>query len=228
MSDMSELAALIDLAYKTERVASRRLAASAGISPDHALHTILLAKAGAAGLPALLEARRAEQTAVLERAAQRVYRQDTLRTARAGRHVAAPGGWRAWFDGSARPNPGRCGIGGLLTAPDGRAIEISQDAGYGSSSEAEYRALIAVLRAAIAAGARGLAIHGDSRVVIDDMSGAVPAPALSDLRTLASSLLAQLDGASLRWIPRHKNGAADALSQRAVPPLASSSATSIG
>jgi ribonuclease HI len=65
------------------------------------------------------------------------------------------------------------------------------------------------------AGARGLTIHGDSRVVIDDMNGQVPSPGLAPLRLQAAALLAQVDGASLRWIPRHRNGAADALSQRA-------------
>jgi ribonuclease HI len=136
---------------------------------------------------------------------------------RPDRHVAPPGTWRAWFDGSARPNPGRCTIGAVLSAPTGQTREISLAAGYGDSSEAEYRALIALLQAAVEAGAQGLAIHGDSRVVIDDMNGPphTAAPALASYRQQAHTLLAQLDGATLRWIPRHKNGAADALSQRA-------------
>lgn len=136
---------------------------------------------------------------------------------RADRHTAPPGTWRAWFDGSARPNPGRCTIGAVLTGPSGQAHEISQAAGYGDSSEAEYRALIALLQAAIEVGAQGLAIHGDSRVVIDDMNGPAHAasPALAAYRREASRLMARLDGATLRWVPRHKNGAADALSQRA-------------
>ncbi|MEH6436071.1 ribonuclease HI family protein, partial [Massilia sp. DD77] len=128
--------------------------------------------------------------------------------------------WNAWFDGSARPNPGRCGIGAILEGPDGQRIELSQDAGYGNSSEAEYRALIAVLQAAVRQGAGELAIHGDSQVVVDDVNGPECAAAaiLRPYRDQARALLARLPGATLRWIPRHKNTRADALSQRAFPP----------
>jgi ribonuclease HI len=133
------------------------------------------------------------------------------------RHDGPPTPWRAWFDGSAHPNPGNCGIGALLTGPAGERIEISRAAGYGNSSEAEYRALIALLEAAVQAGADGLTIYGDSKVVIDDLNGsdAAAAPSLSELRRTALALTARLTGHTLRWIPRHKNGEADALSQLA-------------
>jgi ribonuclease HI len=39
------------------------------------------------------------------------------------------------------------------------------------------------------------------------------------LRAEALALLARLPQALLRWIPRHRNTRADALSQRAIPPL---------
>ncbi|MDQ2821495.1 MAG: ribonuclease HI family protein, partial [Pseudomonadota bacterium] len=136
-------------------------------------------------------------------------------------HTITP--WRGWFDGSAHPNPGRCGIGALLLGPAGERREIAQAAGYGNSSEAEYLALIALLETAVAAQAHGLTIYGDSRVVIDDMH--VPAAqslrhlhaaaqSLRHLHAAAHALMAQLTDVRLRWIPRHKNGAADALSQR--------------
>jgi ribonuclease HI len=129
----------------------------------------------------------------------------------------AAGGWRAWFDGSARPNPGRCAIGALLTGPDGQLVEISRPAGYGDSSEAEYRALIALLEAAIAHEAQQLTIYGDSLVVVDDVNGPdhAAAPAFQTYRRAVHGLLAQLGQVTLRWIPRHRNTAADALSQRA-------------
>ncbi len=126
-------------------------------------------------------------------------------------------GWRAWFDGSARPNPGRCTIGALLTGPAGEVIEISRQAGYGDSSEAEYRALIALLEAAIDQQARDLTVFGDSLVVIDDVNGPDHAAArvLQPYRDQVHALLARLGDVTLRWIPRHRNTAADALSQRA-------------
>jgi ribonuclease HI len=96
-------------------------------------------------------------------------------------------------------------------------IEISRPAGHGDSSEAEYRALIALLEAAIDHQAHPLAIFGDSLVVVDDVNGPdhAAAPVLHAYRSTVHALLAQLDGVTLRWIPRHRNTAADALSQRA-------------
>lgn len=140
--------------------------------------------------------------------------------ARRAIHDGQPTPWRAWFDGSARPNPGQCGIGAVLRGPDGAGVELALPAGYGNSSEAEYRALIAVLEAAVEHGAFDLTVHGDSRVVIDDVNGAdaLAAPSLAAYRARVHSLAARIPGLSLRWVPRHKNLEADALSQRAAEP----------
>ncbi|HEX8613656.1 MAG TPA: ribonuclease HI family protein [Telluria sp.] len=215
---MTELTYLLAAAFKTERGAARRLAARAGIGEEQALRAVLEQRAGAKGLAHLLDQRAALATSEAARLAARDARRALARSATAIKHDGPASAWRAWFDGSAHPNPGRCGIGALLTGPAGENIEISRPAGYGNSSEAEYLALIAVLEAAVAIGARGLTVHGDSRVVIDDVNGAEPAgaPSLRSYRTRAQALLEQIDGACLRWLPRHKNQAADALSQRAV------------
>lgn len=126
-----------------------------------------------------------------------------------------PTPWRAWFDGCAHPNPGQCSIGGLLQGPDGQQHTLSREAGYGNSSEAEYRALIAILEKALEAGADDLTIYGDSQGVIDDVLAPRGAPSLSILREQALALISQLPVVTLRWIPRHKNAQADALSQQA-------------
>jgi ribonuclease HI len=208
---MFDLAYLQFAAYKTERAASRRLM-DAGMPEREALLQTLTLSAGKQGLAALLESRAALQQRSAERAAARTA--DQARRAVVIDATVTP--WRAWFDGSAHPNPGRCGIGALLLGPGGEQVEIAQAAGYGNSSEAEYRALVALLAAAVAAGAHGLTIYGDSRVVIDDVQQAPhrAAPSLHALHAAANGLLAQLPGTRLRWIPRHKNTAADALSQR--------------
>lgn len=215
---MIESTHLLAAAFKAERSASRKLAARSGISEEQALRITLERCAGARGLAQLLDERACLRAAEEQRLAARDARRALARSASAARHQGPPSAWRAWFDGSAHPNPGRCGIGALLTGPAGEHHEISQPAGYGNSSQAEYLALIAVLEAALALGARGLTVHGDSRVVIDDVNGPEPAgaPSLRDYRRRAQALLGRLDGACLRWLPRHKNGAADALSQRAV------------
>jgi ribonuclease HI len=213
---MTEFFRLQEIAYKSERTASRRLAAAEGLSIEQALRRTLELKAGAAGLAALVEARAALQHAQASRSAAREALREQARQRQARRHDGLPTAWRAWFDGSARPNPGRCGIGARLEGPDG-AVEISQAAGHGNSSEAEYRALIALLEAAVARGVASLTVYGDSQVVINDATGpdAFAAPALQPYRSTARALMARIDGLSLRWVPRHKNQQADALSQRA-------------
>lgn len=215
---MTDLATLQAAAFKTEVAASRRLMERAGIDEAEALRRTLSLSAGVAGLEHLL----AERAARLRHAELQAARRQADAAASRLRCAASTGSqWRAWFDGSARPNPGRCGLGGLLIGPAGLRIELSLDGGYGNSSEAEYRALIAVLQAAVEHGAEALIVAGDSQVVVDDVNGpdCAGAAALSPYRTQARVLLAQLPQSALRWIPRHKNLEADALSQRAVPQL---------
>jgi ribonuclease HI len=215
---MTDHAALSAAAFKGEIAASRKLAERTGMPHAEALRATLLQRAGVAGLDHLLAARAAERL----RSEQGAQARRAQAEAAQARRVQAPAlpSWRAWFDGSARPNPGRCGIGALLEGPGGLQVELSRTLGYGNSSEAEYLALIAVLEAAVEHGAGLLVIHGDSQVVIDDVKApdCASAPALRELRMQARALLARLPGATLRWIPRHKNDRADALSQRAVPP----------
>ncbi|WP_306393871.1 ribonuclease HI family protein [Telluria beijingensis] len=212
---MIDFPTLQAVAFKTELAAARRLSARTGMPEADALQRILTQSAGVAGLAALLVERQAQRRHAELQAARRQAQAAAARSRGAGSSSSA---WRAWFDGSARPNPGRCGLGSVLEGPAGERIELSLDGGHGNSSEAEYRALIAALRAAIAHGATDLTVQGDSQVVVDDVNGpdCASAPALRLLRDEALALLGQLPQARLRWIPRHKNTRADALSQRAV------------
>jgi len=216
---MNDLFHLQQAAYKRERSASRRLAERTGIPLEQALRVTLEQQAGAAGLAHLLAERRAFAQAAQQRSADRDAQREAAAARRQGCHLGAATAWRASFDGSARPNPGACGIGALLHGPDGQQIEISRPAGYGNSSEAEYRALIALLEAAVQHGAHELTIYGDSQVVVDDVNGPehAAARALLPYRRTVHTLLGQLRDVRLRWVPRHKNTAADALSQRAAP-----------
>jgi ribonuclease HI len=216
---MNDFPDLERIAYKAELAASRRLARAEGLSTGEALRRTLELAAGAQGLAALVELRTGMLAAQAARDAARAF----ARAAANARRDDQPTAWRGWFDGSAKPNPGRCGIGVRLDGPGGIQVELARPAGHGNSSEAEYRALIALLEAAVAHGARDLTIHGDSRVVIDDVNGPdlYCAPALAACRARACALLADLPGVRLRWVPRHKNTAADALSQRALAGLPS-------
>ncbi|WP_226929319.1 ribonuclease HI family protein [Janthinobacterium aquaticum] len=140
------------------------------------------------------------------------------RERKAAAEQAPPLAWHGWFDGSAHPNPGKMGIGALLLGPNGERVEISLAAGYGDSSEAEYAALAALLQAALQVQPAQLLLHGDSQVVINDVLGVTrrPAKGLETQRAAVHALLAQLPGASLHWVPRHRNGEADRLSQAAI------------
>jgi ribonuclease HI len=197
---------LTRVAFDAERVASRKLAARSAISELEALHAVLSAKAGTRGLDALLREREQRSARRDEKKADHVRRQ-ALRQ-------PDPTRWNAWFDGSARPNPGPCAIGALLLGPAGERVEISRHAGHGSSSEAEYWALLAVLDAAHQHGVKSLAVYGDSRVVIDDIGATPSAASLLPLKDQAIRLAIAIGQVEFHWIPRHRNERADQLAQQ--------------
>ena len=214
-----ELETLLTAAFKSERAQARRLAALEGIAGEVALRRILEQAAGQPGLAALLAARAQAHAAEAQRKAHKVQARRAQQERKRQDH-GGPLAWRGWFDGSAHPNPGRLGIGALLLGPHGERIEVSQAAGYGNSSEAEYAALAALLQAAL--GVRPppaqLLLYGDSQVVINDVLGTAAAGArgLETHRATVVALLEQLHDVTLRWLPRHRNGEADKLSQLAI------------
>lgn len=212
-----EFETLATAAYKGERVAARRLAARMQLTEVQALLQVLTLAAGALGLAQLLAEREQLRLRDEQRRQQRqAVSAHKLALRQASRQPAA--GWRGWFDGSAHPNPGQIGIGALLCGPDGQRVEISRRAGHGNSSEAEYLALTALLEAANAAGATALSVCGDSQVVVNDVNlgAARGAKGLEQHRERVVALMAALGGVQLRWVPRHRNGDADRLSQQAV------------
>jgi ribonuclease HI len=221
MSGMFEFEELLLIAYKKERAMSRRLSRLMPLSAHAALMQTLEKAAGTQTLAELVRARHRETAATEQARNHREHERAAARAARKPRPAVRDAlAWHAWFDGSAHPNPGKIGIGGVLESPDGDVLKISALAGHGDSCEAEYLALIAVLEAAVSrrpAPAR-LVIHGDSQVVIEDVLSdqASSAPALSSYAMQARSLIAQLADVRLQWIPRARNAAADALSQHAI------------
>jgi ribonuclease HI len=213
-----EFDTLATAAFKGERVAARRLVARMQLTEAQALLQVLTLAAGAAGLAQLLAAR--EQLRLRDeerRLARQAHAAHKLALRKASLQPSATG-WRGWFDGSAHPNPGQIGIGALLCGPGGQRVEISRRAGHGNSSEAEYLALTALLEAAVEMGATGLAVCGDSQVVVNDVNlgAARGAKGLDEHRARVVSLMAILGGVQLRWVPRHRNGDADRLSQQAI------------
>jgi ribonuclease HI len=214
----TEFDTLATAAFKGERVAARRLAIRMQLSEAQALLQVLTLAAGALGLAHLLAEREALRLRDDERRQSRqAASAHKLALRKAGMQPSAAA-WRGWFDGSAHPNPGQIGIGALLCGPAGQRVEISRRAGYGNSSEAEYLALTALLEAAREHGAHGLLVYGDSQVVVNDVNlgAARGAKGLEEHRARVVSLMAALGEVQLRWIPRHRNGPADQLSQQAI------------
>ena len=209
---------LLQIAFERERAAARRLTRTEHLPPLAALCRVLEAIAAPASLNALISGR-------LQAQADLVHRRNERQLAAAGRHarkramrVPDPTAWHAWFDGSALPNPGHLGIGGVLIGPDGSVQHISQSAGTGDGNAAEYLALIAVLEAAVALQVQCMIVHGDSQVVLQDLDGRVPVRtgALRSYREHAMVLMQQIESVALVWIPRARNRAADALARSAI------------
>ena len=233
---------LLAIAFKAELAKSQRLAKanfaeskSLEQAQEHALEKILFNIAGEKSLENLIAIRLAEQKKIrahliarqqlqLEKLAQ--HKQSNKQSNCAANGLDADT-WQAYFDGSAHPNPGKIGIGGVVISPSGIKIEISRAMGYGDSNEAEFYALNAVLDCALEQRPAKLIVFGDSRTVIDSVNAdrtqskknTVSLPACSTLQEQceqAKQLIAQFTDISLIWIPRKKNAEADALSQNAV------------
>lgn len=127
--------------------------------------------------------------------------------------------WRAAFDGSALPNPGRIGLGAVLSAPDGQRYEISEPARQnGSNNEAELLALCALLELADSLGAKRLCISSDSDVAVRYVLGlaSTQVAQLLPLIARAQQLASGFARFELRWVPQHRNREADALARKAL------------
>jgi len=127
--------------------------------------------------------------------------------------------WVVYCDGSAMPNPGRMGIGAVITAPDGSRRTLSQATHTtGCNNEAELRALTLALQELRAQGATAVLAYSDNSILVEQL-GAAQARPIARMATLfddARALLDSFDQASIRWIPRHRNGEADALARAAL------------
>jgi ribonuclease HI len=131
--------------------------------------------------------------------------------------------WTVHCDGSAMPNPGRMGLGAVLSGPQGQCHTLSRNThAVGCNNEAELRALMAALAQAQALGVSRLEVFTDNHVLVDhlvDADGrhaARPIERLAPLFEEARALMAVFDELSLRWVPRHRNAQADALARAAL------------
>ncbi|HSY15911.1 MAG TPA: reverse transcriptase-like protein, partial [Jatrophihabitantaceae bacterium] len=96
-------------------------------------------------------------------------------------------------DGGSRGNPGPAGYGAVVFDAGTRAVlaERYESIGVQTNNVAEYRGLIAGLRAARELGATSVHVRMDSKLVIEQAAGRwqVKHPALKPLAGQASELL---------------------------------------
>ncbi|MFC9929892.1 bifunctional RNase H/acid phosphatase [Streptomyces sp. NPDC127190] len=123
-------------------------------------------------------------------------------------------------DGGSRGNPGPAGYGAVVRdAATGQTLaEAAEYLGVATNNVAEYRGLVAGLRAArtLDPTAR-VHVRMDSKLVVEQMSGRwkIKHPDLKPLATEARSLF-PVDRVSYEWIPRAENKHADRLANEAM------------
>lgn len=123
-------------------------------------------------------------------------------------------------DGGSRGNPGPAGYGAVvLDAATGETLrEAAEYLGTVTNNVAEYRGLIAGLRAARELDpAATVRVRMDSKLVVEQMSGRwkVKHPDMRPLAAEAKSILPP-GQVSYEWIPREKNKHADRLANEAM------------
>lgn len=123
-----------------------------------------------------------------------------------------------YFDGASRGNPGPSAIGWVLSTTDGIVDEGGSTIGRATNNQAEYQALIAGLRTARDYGFDEVDIHGDSELIVQQMTGAWDTndPTLREKRLTARELLTDFDEWSITHVPRDLNQRADELANEAL------------
>ncbi|GAA2316381.1 bifunctional RNase H/acid phosphatase [Nonomuraea roseoviolacea subsp. roseoviolacea] len=125
-------------------------------------------------------------------------------------------------DGGSRGNPGPAGYGAVVRdASDGQVLaEAAEAIGVTTNNVAEYRGLIAGLRAVLDVGGEGasVAVRMDSKLVVEQMAGRwkIKHEGLRPLALEAAGLARRLRVTEWTWIPRASNTHADRLANEAM------------
>ncbi|MFG3119414.1 bifunctional RNase H/acid phosphatase [Streptomyces sp. NPDC048197] len=123
-------------------------------------------------------------------------------------------------DGGSRGNPGPAGYGAVVLDPEtGEALaEAAEFIGTATNNVAEYKGLVAGLRAAHALDPEArIQVRMDSKLVVEQMSGRwqIKHPGMKPLAAEARSVF-PADRVTYEWIPRAKNKHADRLANEAM------------
>jgi len=119
---------------------------------------------------------------------------------------------RLWVDGGSRGNPGPAATGYRIEDETGTVlVEAGETIGVATNNVAEYRALIAGLRAVAELGVSEVEVRADSQLLMRQMTGAyrVKNAALRELWLEARRVAAAFERVRFVEIPRAENAAAD-------------------
>ncbi len=141
--------------------------------------------------------------------------------ASSARAAAAPTAATLYFDGGARGNPGLAGCGAVLYCDVTGAVLWSGSNYLGrhvTNNVAEYQGLLLGLQQARERGVRRLVVKGDSKLVVNQVSGRwrVEKPHLQKLQKQARKLAGGLESCRLEYVPREQNKVADRLANEAM------------
>ena len=127
--------------------------------------------------------------------------------------------WTLYADGASRGNPGEAGVGAVIADSHGRTVkELKYFLGVASNNDAEYQAAILALEKAYELGAKRVALHLDSELVVRQLKGEyrVREPHLKDLHRKAMEALNRFSRYSILHISREENRRADQLANEAI------------
>jgi ribonuclease HI len=110
-------------------------------------------------------------------------------------------------------------VGAVIADSQGRTVkELKYFLGVASNNDAEYQAAILALEKALELGAKRVALHLDSELVVRQLKGEyrVREPHLRDLHRKASEALNRFSRYSILHISREENRRADQLANEAI------------
>ncbi len=127
--------------------------------------------------------------------------------------------WVICADGASRGNPGPASIGAVLYDDSGGELHtVSRRVGRATNNEAEYRAAIAGLEAALALGVRDVELRLDSELVVRQLNlrYKVRNPSLRKLFGRVKDLQWRFASFEVHHVRREANRRADQLANQAL------------
>lgn len=122
-------------------------------------------------------------------------------------------------DGGSRGNPGPAGLGAIIYDENHKIVaEISEFLGITTNNQAEYRAILAAIKKAVALGASEVEFYLDSELAVKQLNREykVKNKDLAPLFLAIYNLTLSFKKISFTHVPRERNKEADRLANEAM------------